>query len=481
MQALDTSQHPVAFLNEGGRSGIFVFREGNHVDRLAEDGEQGLFVEAGDTDPSDGAWNRWVEGGLNVEWFGAVPGAESTTAIQAAIDLAEFRGGGVVYVPNGYIANGLTITGVDIHLVGDSAGKSHIQSIDNTGIILKASGSRHAVEDLLVFRNVFSSTTASQAVNFEDAVQCSMDRCRVQGGFFNLVINGNACADNTFTRNTFTFATGAAMVKIGRGSGAGVNGAQHFYRCTFNQEYPLGVPVAANYRGARGNGTTYVVGDIAIVGSYYLKCRVGGVSGGSAPVLDKFYGEDITDGAVQWRLMAHASYRGAWIDTGTSYIRLTECDLTGPFANAIEVSNAASGEVPFDITVTNCTAHGPVFNGFYNGAGREIHLTGFNALNATGPGTTYGVVLTGAGEVQIVGSQAYGFTNGIYVGEKNVTILANHPVGNTVGVNVGPAGVKAVVVGNQLKSSAVRGSNTTTHVIDAAANPTLTIASNSVS
>jgi len=105
-----SNNNPI-YLAEEGRAGHFKWNGGNLSSEVAADTQSGIYV-APDVDPTgaSGAWVRQYDGGLNIEWFGAVSGTDSTTAIQAAVTFASVNNGGVVEFPIGQYTVTRTIT-----------------------------------------------------------------------------------------------------------------------------------------------------------------------------------------------------------------------------------------------------------------------------------------------------------------------------------------------------------------------------------
>jgi hypothetical protein len=400
---------------------------------------------------------------LNVKDFGAV--GDGTTddkaAIQSAINAAVAASGGIVFFPTGNyaVASGLTVSGSHVRLVGGAVGAASITATANGFIVLDVTGTRHSLENLLVYRNLFSSNPSDVLVRLNNAVQCKIDNCWLQGGFYSLAITGTNCTDNVITCSTLTFATGSALVLMQ--SSGGINGAHHFYRVLCNQAYPAGVPVAANYKGAWSASTAYAVKDVVTVGAYYLQCTVAGTSGNVAPAVNAFYGTNIPDNTVTWQLMGRADYRGFQIDTGVTFVRIRECDVTGPYINGINLTNTLSGSAPQAITIERCTIHGPVFNGVFVNAGKEIELLGVNTFSPTGGGSTlYGIGLAGSEQALVKDCQVYGYTQGIYTNTPRTSIIGNAVFGCNVGIYVEANLSSFAIVGNLCGSSSVRGGNT---------------------
>lgn len=108
LKALNTAI-TTAVLKEAGREGLFSFISGDYSAEVAADTQEGIYVEADGVAATSGAWVRLYTGPLVAEWFGAVAYSQadleaalgvgltvSTTAMQAALDMAEFKGGAKV-------------------------------------------------------------------------------------------------------------------------------------------------------------------------------------------------------------------------------------------------------------------------------------------------------------------------------------------------------------------------------------------------
>jgi hypothetical protein len=107
-------------LNAGGRSGQFAWVTGNQSGPVTADPQQGIWI-APDSDPTgaSGAWRRlnipYVDGWVNVDWFGAVGdgSTDDQPAFAAAHDYlglgggstGKFRGGTIQYGAKRYLLN----------------------------------------------------------------------------------------------------------------------------------------------------------------------------------------------------------------------------------------------------------------------------------------------------------------------------------------------------------------------------------------
>lgn len=107
LKALDTSLGKEAFLNEGGRSGHFIWQDGNYSSKVAADPLEGIFIPSDFVPSTSGAWARQAGSfvaGFDIRWFGAVKSSDpyqTTRAIQCCMNLCSFLGGGKVVVPAG--------------------------------------------------------------------------------------------------------------------------------------------------------------------------------------------------------------------------------------------------------------------------------------------------------------------------------------------------------------------------------------------
>ena len=87
IKALAAAPGAAVLLTEANRSGVFVFRSGDYSTEVAGDTQEGVYLEADNTDASSAAWVRVYSGPANMKWFG-VQGDGSTDdkpAIQAAL------------------------------------------------------------------------------------------------------------------------------------------------------------------------------------------------------------------------------------------------------------------------------------------------------------------------------------------------------------------------------------------------------------
>ncbi|WP_202033027.1 hyaluronate lyase N-terminal domain-containing protein [Rhizobium rhizogenes] len=112
LKALDTTKITTAYLRESGREGQFLWQTGDFSSQIAADTQEGLYVKATAVAATSGAWVRVYQGDISVKWFGAVGDgvAADSVAVQAAVDMCGFLGGGHVLLPRGNFKIGTAIT-----------------------------------------------------------------------------------------------------------------------------------------------------------------------------------------------------------------------------------------------------------------------------------------------------------------------------------------------------------------------------------
>lgn len=113
LKSFDTTIVTSAVLRgEPGREGAFLWHVGDYAAEVAADTEEGIYVEADAVAASVGAWVRVYATTMKPEWFGASGdgSTDDSTAIQSAIDLAEFLSGGVVELAAKFYAFATVLT-----------------------------------------------------------------------------------------------------------------------------------------------------------------------------------------------------------------------------------------------------------------------------------------------------------------------------------------------------------------------------------
>jgi len=160
LKALDTSVSKAVFLNDHGRSGVFLWNFGDFSANIAADTQEGLYIKADAIASTIGAWVREPQEEYNVDWFGA-EGDNATNdapAIQAAIDYLSGTGlGGVVKLsPKAYRVNATINVPVSVTIHGNgSAAVSRLIGNHNTGPVISFNDQRASMRDIEI-----NSTTA---------------------------------------------------------------------------------------------------------------------------------------------------------------------------------------------------------------------------------------------------------------------------------------------------------------------------------
>lgn len=426
---------------------------------------------------------------ISVKDFGAVgSGAvNDQPAIQAAINAIQANGGGTLYFPSGSyrIDSGLLITGNNVTLKGDGYLSSVIFSNTNGFQLVKfQSSSRSGIEHLGIYRNVFTANAGDYTVWLENCVQFSARRVLMQGSYYNMVITGTATADFCFQECIWNYATGPAMIWMVR-SGAGVNGAYHFYRCLLNQDYPATAPVPANYKGTRANSTAYAVKDVITVGEFYYQCITAGTSAASQPADygTVWYLTNITDGTAVFWLMAPVTYYSARVDTGLSYVNFRECDFTSATTFGLQVLNSLAGDKPISVHVEQCTFHGNILGGIHVLSGQEIDLKSVEVLVPTGTGVQYGLLFdTNANNISVSTSDVHAVLgDAVFIGGPGVNVSNSDITGNTVGIRVAANINRSRIIGNDLGASPRWGANTNAVIVAAGTSNNYVISQNVIS
>lgn len=136
LKALDTTRDTLAYLTEGGREGVFVWKTGNFSAEITLDTLEGLYVKADAIASTAGAWVRSRENGVvNVLWFGADPTfvADSSPAIKAARDMlqtdSDYRGGTLLIPKGNYKCNST------IEFTSYAVGQVHNMYVEGEGVL----------------------------------------------------------------------------------------------------------------------------------------------------------------------------------------------------------------------------------------------------------------------------------------------------------------------------------------------------------
>ncbi|WP_207231110.1 hypothetical protein [Bradyrhizobium sp. Leo121] len=101
LKALDTTKDTIAYLDEAGRQGLFVWQAGDYSGQITNDPNEGVYIKATAVAATSGAWVRdgaWQADGVDPRWFGAkfdwngTTGTDDSAAIQAWVNFLTFSG-----------------------------------------------------------------------------------------------------------------------------------------------------------------------------------------------------------------------------------------------------------------------------------------------------------------------------------------------------------------------------------------------------
>lgn len=484
IKALDTTLHTIAYLSEAGRQGWWDYRAGNFATLVTADTEEGVYMAADGVATNVGAWVRQHHPGeVYAAWFGASTAlSNNATAINGAISLLAAEAGGTLYI-EGYYSTTATInvTSDDINIVGlhKSTGFNRTSA---AGQLIQFSGNRQSMVNVICNYAVFTATVTDYNIWINDCVDFHMDLCKVQGGYHCMQISGGVCSDNTWRRNTFSFATGTSLIAIADHTD-GICGAFHFDRNVTNQGYPVSSPDGTTtFHGAWAASTAYLVGDIVSTGGYFLQCRVAGTSGTVAPTIADWYLVDITDNTIEWQLVGSTNYSAFDISTNVNYVRIVEQDITGPFLQGVVIRNHLAGDVPDNIDIRLTTCHSPQQIGINISAGSRITIEDFEtwAPFDNQAGATYGIFNSGGEVVTCRGTKTHAFTTGIYNAVDDFAAIGCEAFGNTNGVQIAAATEEFQIIGNKVGDSPQYGANSVGILVDTGASDYYIISQNLV-
>jgi hypothetical protein len=487
LKNIDPNKTLFAYLLQTGVMGGFSWQSGDFTARVAADPREAVYMASNLFAVTVGCWVRQrLPRELELEWFEVFSGAvDNTAAVQAAINLSKFEAGGTIWCGGYYrVDSGIIQDGNDIVWRGRDR-SSGINTITAGKQLWKVTGARHGMYNMLLVYQAFTSTNSDYCLWVDDAVQFSMQDCRVLGGYYPIISSGGACADNTYINCDFIYPTGIAQNYMVNGTGGGVNGAHHFIRCRFNSPYPGAVPTSsAQFKGVRANTTAYATNDVVSVGSYYLQAVVGGTTSGTAPTVNFWYGVNVVDGTVTWQLCSNTSLVGCDIDTGVSSVYINGCDITGPFVAGFTTNNRFAGVEPRGIYINTNTVHGPLNNGATINAGDQIvifQLDSYGSIFKNGVSSANGIFAAATvTDAQFNNNNLQGFDNGTYFLSNYTSVTMSTVAGCTRGIRVGANTNNFRIENNTAAGTPLYGFNTTAIEVDAGTSDNYIISLNSV-
>ena len=494
LEALNTASFTLAYLNEGGRSGLFRWTTGNYLAQVTNDPKQGIYVASNGTSSMVGAWIRdWTPGVYNVQWFGATGAGYPTDdsgAIQAAINFAAHNAGGTVLFPQGgyNIATGLTVTTSDLILRGVGNRYVSITSQQTSINMITVSAARCAVKDLAVFNQVPPTGSGTALITITTGcVQSTFDNLWLVGGYhcfqdiptgLNTVGGVNCIISNC----VMLYALGGSIVYL--------LGAEDllFDYCIFDQAWPNQSPMPSNNKGSWASGHVYNVNDYVTIGAYglLLQCIVAGTSS-SFSVSGIWYGTNIIDGSVEWRIANSEAASSVTIDSNSTYIVFRDCDLTGSFLYGATITNSLGGVnlAPDVIRFEDCTPAGMISHAINIVDGRGIWLEGNEIQANVGGGTPAGIYV-GSGFYGDLIAKSNRVTAGFYFGVEltnlggTALIDGNTIFDMTIGINIAAGVSNFIITGNNVGNSVYFGANIYAIAVQAGASDYYNISNNRV-
>ncbi|MQB43393.1 hypothetical protein DXT94_15825 [Rhizobium sp. ICMP 5592] len=240
LKAIDTTKVTAAFLRESGREGQFLWLAGDFSARIAADTQEGIYVKANAVAATAGAWARVYHGDINVKWFGAVGdgAAADNVAIQAAVDLCGFLGGGRVLLPRGNFKMGTAITVsknyVDIVGVGPFATQVTPSTAGMDAFIFYSGGAaemkNNGISDLVILPSV----AINRAVRVRNHYQFLGQNVSVWGAHATgFEFENGAVAYNGTLRDCLDDSATTAGLLLGA-TGTGDLQGIYLYNCNFS-------------------------------------------------------------------------------------------------------------------------------------------------------------------------------------------------------------------------------------------------------
>ena len=161
MKALNPNDTTLCFLNDGDRSGTFLFIVANFTTEVSADTQNGIYV-APNIDPTGatGAWVRNYSGGANIRWFGAVGDGIANDQPALACALATVD---TVFIPEGtFLVSADTSITSNQTLYG--AGDGSVLKFTGADNVISVSGTAPAGIVLASFKISSTGTTTENTV-----------------------------------------------------------------------------------------------------------------------------------------------------------------------------------------------------------------------------------------------------------------------------------------------------------------------------
>lgn len=290
LKLLDTTKFTIAFLDESGREGTFIWRSGNYSTQITADTQEGVYVKADAIASTAGAWMRVLEDGVvTPEMYGAIGNGSTidTVAVQAAYSSGfnvyhpgTYKLDDTINVPNtgrrAYRGRGKTVTTFTANM-----NKPYLK-LDNS------SGSVYWVlfQDLLFDSTNSGTRTAEAGIQFSGSVATNWEmvkviNCGFLGTYHGVLVDkaGNVGGEGQVAKGEY----------LGLWSDQGSNGLQPAYVIRATSSINNGIVIQGGVYSASeagiaiGDGSIHT-GDIIISGIQFYGSAAGPLVGSNIRV-----------------------------------------------------------------------------------------------------------------------------------------------------------------------------------------------------
>lgn len=397
---------------------------------------------------------------------------DDTAAWNACVSkLNSTAGSGILFIPPGAYCTftGFTINGLstgDIWILGSGVRGSVLTACGHNVNVLYVNQQFGRTDNIAVY-GYGTGTTDSVASVSQPAVRLGagasyweLHHLLIQGGSFPLQLECQGCRIDEVT------------AQYGYGDGGGsraanfytINSGHYTFHSSFDQVLPCTNPglctsvtnptFPASF-GSWTTGTAYTVGQVVTAScsgrSFYIQAAKSGTSGASTPPC-KPYLNKMTDGGVDWWLVAPNPFYLVQIDSGANEVVIDSTDITGFATACLAVTNTFGVTAPQNIWLHSMTPGGCVGQGYYLNAGSNIKIEGgdFQGCLLSGCAGVF-IPNTFSGRAHVDGinfhnGMSYGVLTG--AGNTNLTFTHNFVQASTNGFNFG-AGVDYITgIGN---------------------------------
>lgn len=355
-------------------------------------------------------------------------GAKNAEALQKAVDAA---GSGRVVIPTGMhcLDRAINLTTANVWLSGVSLGAAlSACGVDTTLISMNGSGQK------VTSLNIIGKGTNRDKGTFGASkptllVGTSCNGCfggllTVAGGsnpvhnagknsqFFGIVLNSPYGSGLFYNTGDNTILYRAKLDHIGSG---------------LEPKLPTSGPVT-EWRPS----VSYSVGQVVILGDYFIIATKAGKSGTTAPTL-RNYLIPIADGTVEWLLKSPVGSSQLHMDTGSNGLYGTQIDMTGYTNYGFSMTNSKGGEAPSSFSCLDCIMSQSIGSSINLQSGSGAHIANTfvgKGLSADAFGTYIGSGWQGNLIVQGGFDSNYGGPKGNNVQKLGDSLLRYLPAGS---------------------------------------------------